>query len=393
MPVSRITIIVLDGLGVGALPDAMQYRDEASNTLCNVAAAVGGLKLPNLKALGLGNLTGCQVQGVTDVDKPQAAYGKAAEKSVGKDTTTGHWELAGLILEHPFPTYPQGFPPEIILPFEAAIGRKILGNEVASGTEIIERLGEEHLRTGALIVYTSVDSVFQIAAHEEVIPLEELYEICLAARTILTGKNQVGRVIARPFIGAPGNFKRTKNRRDFSVKPPSRTVLYSIAEAGMEVVGVGKIDDIFAHEGITRSLKTADNMDGVDNILSCLGRRFKGLIFANLVEFDMLYGHRNDCKGYAGALEAFDARLPEILSALREEDMLIITADHGCDPVMPGTDHTREYIPLLIYGKAVKACDLGERETFADVGATIAEVLNVTPPPAGKSFAHLMLEG
>jgi len=390
MPVSRITLIVLDSLGIGALPDARLYGDENSNTLCNIAARIGGLKLPNLQSLGLGNITGSIIEGIPPVDKPLAAFGKAAEQSAGKDTTSGHWEIAGLILEQPFPTYPKGFPPEIIQPFEKAIGRKILGNEVASGTEIIVRLGEEHIKTGYPIVYTSVDSVFQIAAHEEIIPLEELYHICAVARKMLTGKHAVGRVIARPFVGSPGNFTRTKNRKDFSLKPPGKTVLNSIADSGMEVVGVGKIDDIFAREGITRSIKTADNMDGIDNILFCLGNRFKGLIFANLVEFDMLYGHRNDCRGYAGALEAFDARLPEILEAMSAEDILILTGDHGCDPTMPGTDHTREYVPVLVYGKSVIPSDLGIRETFADIGATIAEFLNVEAPPFGKSFASLI---
>lgn len=391
MPVGRITILVLDGLGVGELPDAKHYGDVGSNTLSNLASAAGGLNLPNLQSLGLGNTATSPVKGVYPVDKPSAAYGKAAEKSAGKDTTTGHWEIAGIILEEPFPTYPSGFPPEIIIPFEKAIGRKVLGNEVASGTEIITRLGGEHVDTGYPIVYTSVDSVFQIAAHEEVIPLEELYKICNIARGILTGPHGVGRVIARPFSGTKGNFMRTKNRKDFSVKPPYKTVLDSIVQAGMEVVGVGKIENIFANEGITHSYKTADNMDGVEKIIYCLTRRFKGLIFANLVEFDMLYGHRNDAMGFAGALEAFDSRLPELLSAMSEDDLLVITSDHGCDPTMPGTDHTREYVPLLIYGEQVRVCDIGTRETFADLAATIAELLNVSPPVAGRSFARLIV--
>lgn len=394
MPVSRVILIVLDSLGIGALPDAAQYGDARSNTLCNIARANGGIGLPNLRALGLGNIIGSPIQGVPGVDKPRAAFGKLAEKSVGKDTTSGHWEIAGLILKRPFPTYPEGFPPEIIEPFEAAIGRRTLGNEAASGTEIIVRLGVEHLKTGYPIVYTSVDSVFQVAAHEEVIPLEELYDICLIARTkILTGKHAVGRVIARPFVGEPGGFKRTGNRKDFSLKPPAKTVLNSIADAGMEVVGIGKIGDIFAQEGITRSIKTGNNMEGVDSIISCLRKSFKGLIFANLVEFDMLYGHRNDFRGYAGALEAFDARLPEILSALGEEDVLIITGDHGCDPTMPGTDHTREYVPMLLYGAPVKPVHLGIRDTFADIGATISQLLKVSPPSDGTSFAGLISAG
>ncbi len=388
MPVNRITVIVLDGVGIGALPDAAKYGDEKSNTLSNTAKAVGGLNLPNLEAFGLANAAGVEIQGISPVDKPLAAFGKSAEKSAGKDTTTGHWEIAGIILEHPFPVYPSGFPPEIIQPFEAAINRKVLWNKPASGTEIIAMLGEEHMRTGYPIVYTSADSVFQVAAHEEVIPLEELYEICRKARALLTGKHAVGRVIARPFIGTPGDFKRTKNRKDFSVKPPSKTVLNSIAESGMEVVGVGKITDIFAGEGITRSLKTADNIDGVNKIINLLKTPFQGLIFSNLVEFDMLFGHRNNPGGYAGALKAFDNRLPEIMAALGEDDILVITADHGCDPTTPGTDHTREYVPLLIYGKPVNVCCLGTRETFADLGATIADLLKIPPPPAGESFAN-----
>jgi phosphopentomutase len=388
MPVNRITVIVLDSVGIGALPDAAKYGDEESNTLSNTAKAVGGVNLPNLEAFGLANAAGVEIQGISPVDKPLAAFGKSAEKSAGKDTTTGHWEIAGIILEHPFPIYPSGFPPEIIQPLEAAINRKVLWNKPASGTEIIARLGEEHMRTGYPIVYTSADSVFQVAGHEEVIPLDELYEICRKARALLTGKHAVGRVIARPFMGTTGNFKRTKNRKDFSVKPPSKTVLNNIAESGMEVVGVGKINDIFAGEGITRSLKTADNMDGVDKIIQLLKTPFHGLIFSNLVEFDMLFGHRNNPVGYAGALEAFDNRLPEIIAALGEGDILVITADHGCDPTTPGTDHTREYVPLLIYGKPVNVCCLGIRETFADLGATIADLLKIPPPPAGESFAR-----
>lgn len=391
MPVHRITIIVLDSVGIGALPDAGDYGDEKSNTLCNISKSLGGIKLPNLQILGLGNI-GPEIYGVPAADKPLAAFGKAGEKSAGKDTTSGHWEIAGLILEHPFPTYPNGFPPDIIDPFEKAIGRKVLGNQAASGTEIIVRLGKKHMETGYPIVYTSADSVFQIAAHEEIIPLEELYEMCMIARRLLTGSHAVGRVIARPFVGSPGEFTRTKNRKDFSLRPPSKTVLNNIAEAGMKVVGVGKIDDIFAHEGVTESIKTSGNMDGVDKVILCLKNSFKGLIFANLVDFDMLYGHRNNCRGYAHALEEFDGRLPEILSALGDEDVMIITADHGCDPTMPGTDHTREYVPILIYGKHVRPCSLGIRETFADLGATVADLLHVSLPLAGESFSHLIVK-
>lgn len=387
MQTNRVVIIVLDGLGIGALPDAAQYGDEQCNTLCNLAETLGGIKLPNLRSFGIGNIQGVDIKGVSAVDKPLAAYGKAAEKAVGKDTTSGHWEIAGLILDKPFPTYPDGFPPSIIEPFEAAIGRKIIGNKVASGTEIIARLGEEHIRTGSPIVYTSVDSVFQIAAHEEVISLEELYEICLTARELLRGEHAVGRVIARPFIGAPGNFTRTRNRKDFSLKPLGLTVLDNIEAAGLQVIGIGKIDDIFAHQGVTRSIKTADNMDGVDQVIACLREDFRGLIFANLVEFDMLFGHRNDSPGFGNALEAFDARVPEIVAALGEKDVLIITGDHGVDPTTSGTDHSREYVPIIVYGIGILPTDLGIRETFADIGASVAHWLRVSPPKAGTSFA------
>ena len=391
MPVNRVAIIVLDSLGIGSLPDARIYGDEKSNTLANIAAVVKGIDLPNLQSLGLGNAAGGIVAGMPAVDTPKGAFGRMAEMSAGKDTTTGHWEIAGIILENPFPTYPSGFPREVIAAFEAAVGVGVLGNEAASGTEIISRLGQEHIRTGYPIVYTSADSVFQIAAHEDVIPLEQLYSMCLAARELLKGEHAVGRVIARPFTGSPGNFTRTKNRRDFSLKPPAKTVLDEIAEAGMEVISVGKIEDIFCRQGITRSLKTSGNMDGVDKILFCLENRFRGLIFSNLVEFDMIYGHRNDPEGYAGALEAFDKRLPEVFSCLRKDDVLVITADHGCDPTFPGTDHTREYVPLLVYGDQVQACDLGTRKTFADLGATVAHLLEVKQPPAGISFAREIL--
>lgn len=390
METNRVVLIVLDGLGVGALPDAAEYGDENCNTLCNVAEALGGIELPNLQSFGLGNIQGIDIKGVPGVDKPLAAYGKAAEKAAGKDTTSGHWEIAGLILEEPFPTYPKGFPQSIIEPFEAAIGRKVIGNEVASGTEIIARLGEEHLATGFPIVYTSVDSVFQIAAHEEVIPVEELYEICLIVRELLTGNHAVGRVIARPFIGTPGNFVRTARRKDFSLKPPGKTVLDKIKAAGMEVIGIGKIEDIFAKEGITQSIPTADNMDGINQIIACLQEDFQGLIFANLIEFDMLYGHRNNSPGFGKALRDFDARLPEITTIMGEQDVLIITGDHGVDPTTPGTDHSREYVPVLVYSKGISPVDLGIRETFADIGATVAQLLQVSPPKDGTSFGEVI---
>ncbi|MQL52069.1 phosphopentomutase [Desulfofundulus thermobenzoicus] len=383
--ISRITLIVLDSVGIGALPDAARYGDEGSNTLAHIARYVGGLRLPHLGALGLGNILA--IEGVPPAGKPKAAYGRMAEASAGKDTTTGHWEIAGLLLERPFPVYPHGFPPEIIKPFEERIGRPVLGNKPASGTAIIEELGAEHMRTGRPIVYTSADSVFQIAAHEEVIPLEELYRMCRIARALLTGEHAVGRVIARPFVGQPGSFQRTANRRDFSLPPPAPTVLDLLQEKGLAVLAVGKIEDIFAGRGITEALHTENNMDGVDKTLTFMRRDDRGLIFTNLVDFDMLYGHRNNPRGYAGALEDFDRRLPEILAALRDDEVLIITADHGCDPTTGSTDHSREYVPLLVYGRKVKAgWDLGTRRTFSDVAATVAELFGLSYP-RGKSFA------
>ncbi len=387
----KIILIVLDSVGIGALPDADLFGDYHCNTLGNCSRAVGGINLPNLGQMGLGLLT--DISGVPPVDKPLACYGRMKERSPGKDTTTGHWELAGIILERPFPVYPDGFPPEIIEPFKKKIGRQILGNKAASGTAIIEELGEEHMRTGYPIVYTSADSVFQIAAHEEVIPLEELYRMCRIARELLTGRHEVGRVIARPFIGLPGSFKRTANRHDYSVKPPSPTVLDLLLDNGLEVVGVGKIRDIFAGKGISRSLPTTGNDDGINKTLAAMRENFSGLVFTNLVDFDQLYGHRNDPRGYAAALEEFDRRLPEIINHLRSKDVLIITADHGTDPTTPGTDHTREYVPLLVYGPGLKqGVNLGERESFSDVAATVAELFGLQFG-TGNSFARDILPG
>ncbi|MDQ0286602.1 phosphopentomutase [Desulfofundulus luciae] len=384
--INRLTLIVLDSVGIGELPDAAQYGDAGSNTLANTARAVGGLNLPYLGRLGLGNIA--PIEGVPPVDRPQAAYGRMAEASAGKDTTTGHWEIAGLLLERPFPVYPNGFPPEIIRPFEERIGRPVLGNKAASGTVIIEELGPEHMRTGYPIVYTSADSVFQIAAHEEIIPVEELYRMCRIARELLTGDHAVGRVIARPFVGRPGAFKRTDRRRDFSLPPPGPTVLDLLLENGFSVLAVGKIEDIFAGKGITEAVHTEGNMDGVDQTLACMRRLERGLIFTNLVDFDMLYGHRNNPRGYADALEAFDRRLPEILHATRPDEVLIITADHGCDPTTSSTDHSREYVPLLVYGQRVKpGVNLGTRNTFSDVAATVAELFGLSYP-RGTSFAR-----
>ena len=384
MNIDRVTLIVLDSVGAGALPDAGHYGDTESNTLAHTARAVGGLKLPNLERMGLGNIL--EVDGVPPVAKPAAAYGKMAEQSAGKDTTTGHWEIAGVILERPFPVYPHGFPAELIREYEERIGRPVLGNKVASGTEIIDELGAEHMATGFPIVYTSADSVFQVAAHEEVIPLDELYQICRVAREMLTGKHAVGRVIARPFEGRPGAFKRTTNRHDFSLKPVGKTLLDLLKENGWPVVAVGKIEDIFAGEGITRAIHTRGNADGVDQTLKAMGESERGLIFTNLVDFDMLYGHRNNPRGYADSLEDFDRRLPEIERALHMNELLMITADHGCDPTVAGTDHTREYVPLLVYGRSLPGgLDLGIRETFADVAATVADSFGLQFA-VGKSF-------
>lgn len=382
----RVALIVLDGVGIGELPDAHKYGDEGSNTLRNTAEAVGGLHMPNMQKLGLGNID--FIPGVPPADEPLACYGRMAERSAGKDTTTGHWEIAGLHLERPFPTYPNGFPDEVIKPFEEAIGRKVLGNKPASGTVIIEELGEEHLRTGRPIVYTSADSVFQIAAHEDVVPVEELYEMCRIAREILTGEHAVGRVIARPFVGRPGSFRRTERRRDFSVAPPRPTLLDRLAEAGIPVFSVGKIMDIFAGRGIAAGRYTKDNMDTVDGVLERL-RTEEGpcLVFANCIDFDMLWGHRNNPEGMAEGLSQFDARVPELMAELRDNDLLIVTADHGIDPTTPSTDHSREYVPLLVYGPGIwRGVALGTRETFADVAATLADFFGVEPPEIGTSF-------
>lgn len=385
----RAILIILDSVGIGASEDAYLYGDEGSNTLKNTACAVGGLNLPHLARLGLGNLD--DLMGVAPVTAAQGAFGKMKERSKGKDTTTGHWEITGQILHEAFPTYPHGFPLELIQEFEKLIGTRILGNKVASGTEIIQELGPEHIETGYPIVYTSADSVFQIAAHEEIIPLERLYEICRIARRLLTGEHGVGRVIARPFVGSAGSFIRTSNRHDFS-REPNRNVLDYIIESGQEVVGIGKIKDIFAGRGISSSLPIRNNRDGVNKIISTLKNDFKGLVFANLIDFDQLYGHRNDAHGYASALEEFDAFLPDLMAAMLPEDMLVITADHGCDPTTASTDHSREHVPLLVYGQKLKAgVDLGLRSSFADVGRTIADHLEVeVKEMAGESFYSLI---
>ncbi|MCO5387965.1 MAG: phosphopentomutase [Desulfosporosinus sp.] len=381
----RVIIIVLDSVGIGEMPDAEKYGDLGSYTLGNVARQREGLNLPHLQKLGLGNIN--SITGVPAAPAPEGNFGKMAERSLGKDTTTGHWEMAGVILERALPTFPQGFPSDFIERYELEIGRKVIGNEVASGTEIIQRLGEEHVRTGKPIVYTSADSVFQVAAHEEIIPLPELMRICQTARTMLTDELRVGRVIARPFLGETGNFYRTSNRHDFALEPPHKILLEYIKERGLEVCTVGKINDIYAGRGVTDYVPSKGNMESVDKTLAYMDKVETGLIMANLVDFDMIYGHRNDVEGYAKALEDFDARLPEIFGALRSEDMLIITADHGCDPTMPGTDHTREYVPLLVCGPILnKGVNLGVRSTFADLGATVVEYLNTEPMANGESF-------
>jgi phosphopentomutase len=385
-----VALVVLDSVGIGGAPDAAAFGDEGSATLQHVAAAAGGIELPNLGSLGLGHVA--EIAGVPAVGEPAGAFGTLVERSPGKDTTTGHWELAGVVLERPFPTYPDGFPPVVMDAFEAAIGSPTLGNVAASGTEIIERLGAEHVRTGFPIVYTSADSVFQIAAHVGVIPLETLYEMCRVARALLRGEHEVGRVIARPFEGEPGAFVRTPDRHDFSVLPPQPTLLDAVSGAGQEVRGVGKISDIFAGRGVTSSRPTRSNDEGVTAVVEELGAIERGLVFANLVEFDSSYGHRNDPAGYAAALEAFDRRLPEITAALGPRDVLVVTADHGNDPTTGSTDHSRERVPLLAAGPLVQpGASCGERASFADCGATIAELLGTPPPPTGESFAAEML--
>ncbi len=388
----RVILIVLDGVGIGELPDASNYGDEGSNTLANTAEAVGGLNLPNMGKLGLSNIH--PIKGVPFKDKPLAFYGKMAEASPGKDTTTGHWEISGIILDKPFPTYPNGFPKEIIEKFEKAIGRKVLGNKPASGTEIIKELGEEHIKTGYPIVYTSADSVFQIAAHEDVIPVEELYRMCEIARSILQGEHAVARVIARPFAGAPGNFYRTPKRKDFSLPPPRNTLLDFLKNNNYDVIGVGKIEDIFAGRGLTYSLHQKNNAEGIENIFVAWNNLKEGLVFVNLVDFDTLYGHRNDPLGMAKALVEFDKALPMIMELLSDKDLLIITADHGCDPTTPSTDHSREYVPLLIYSPDFKnTYSLEVQRTFANLGKTIADYFKVENDLEGESFLSIIQKG
>jgi phosphopentomutase len=381
--IKRAIIIVADGVGCGGAPDAAAYGDAGADTLGNLARAVGGLTLPNLQALGLGNLTA--IAGVREAAAPRAAWGVMREASAGKDTITGHWEMAGLVTTQAMATFPNGFPREITAPLRTAAGRGLLGNKTASGTAIIDELGPQHMATGDLILYTSADSVLQLAAHEQVVPLPELYRICEAARAI-ADRHQIGRVIARPFVGQPGAFRRTYNRRDFSLVPPAPTLLDHLRDAGQSVVGIGKISDIFAGRGLTFTMHSEGNRDGLHLTLEALATLDRGLLFVNLVDFDMLYGHRNDAAGFVRALAELDAWLPSFEAAMRPEDAAFITADHGNDPTTPGTDHTREQVPLLAFGPGVHPARLGTRASFCDLGQTIADGLGTGPLASGESF-------
>lgn len=385
----RAIIIVLDGVGCGELPDAAAFGDVGSNTLGNLSRHFDdGLRLPNLQRLGLGNILAIRGVDPNPPGEAEGCFGRCIEKSLGKDSTTGHWEMAGVVLDRPFPTYPEGFPPEILRQFAEKIGREVLGNKAASGTDIIEELGAEHLRTGKPIVYTSADSVFQVAAHESVYSAEALYDLCRIARGILTGPHAVGRVIARPFVGEPGSFRRTAGRHDFSLEPPSPTLLDRATEASISTIGIGKIGDLFAHRALSKEIPTRNNAEGVEATISQMtAADAPALIFTNLVEFDMIYGHRNDCEGYRRALEAFDLRLPEIRAAQRPDDLVILSSDHGVDPTTPGTDHTREHSLLLAWGQPFRqGVDLGTRSTFADIGQTVASHLACEPLDHGQSF-------
>ena len=384
----RVILIVLDSAGIGELPDAADFGDEGSNTFGNIYKVRGRLDLPNMYRLGLGNIEG---SGLPKTDAPEGVFGRLAERTKAKDTTSGHWEMAGLAMDVPFRTYPNGFPKRIMDEFEKRIGRGTLGNCVASGTQIIQELGDEHVRTGYPIIYTSADSVFQIAAHQDVIPLDELYRMCEIAREMLVGDDLVGRVIARPFIGTSGAYTRTPYRRDFAVEPLKDTILDALKEQGFRTVGIGKIEDIFCHRGLTDVNHTTNNADGTEATLQLIRDGVGDFIFTNLVDTDMLYGHRNDVEGYARALEAFDGRLPELTAAMREGDILMVTADHGCDPTTPSTDHSREYIPLIATGAPLKkGVDLGTRSTFADIGATIYDYLTGGTWREGTSFLDLI---
>ena len=385
----RVFLIVLDSFGIGALPDAAAFGDAGTNTLAS-CAATGKLHIPNMLAAGLGNIEG--VTCLPKTEAPTGAYCRLREASMGKDTTIGHWEIAGIVSDSPLPTYPEGFPEEVLRPFREATGRGVLANAPWSGTAVIDEFGAKHMETGDLIVYTSADSVFQIAAHEEIVPPEELYRYCRIARDILRGKHGVGRVIARPFVGQPGSFKRTSNRHDFSLEPPAKTLLDAVKDAGLACIAVGKIQDIFAGIGTTEHVYNKSNADGMNHASHYAAQDFRGLCFVNLVDFDMQYGHRRDAEGYAAALNEFDAWLGEFLPTLGEEDLVLITADHGCDPGYAATtDHTREYVPLLVLGKGAKPADLGTRNCFADIAATVAQLLGVSLETPGESFVKEIL--
>ena len=381
----RVFLIVLDSFGIGEMPDAANYGDKGSNTLGTVAKSPE-FSMPNMEKLGLFNIDG--VTAKAPYAAPEGVFARMTEQSAGKDTTTGHWEIAGLISKKPMPTFPNGFPQEMLDEFSKAVGRKVLCNKPYSGTQVIQDYGDEHRKTGALIVYTSADSVFQIAAHEEVVPVEELYRDCEIARQMLQGDLGVGRVIARPFVGtSSGNYTRTSRRHDFSLEPPQDTMLDVLKEAEYDVIGVGKINDIFAGKGITEFVRTQDNADGIEKTMEYMERDFNGLCFVNLVDFDMLYGHRNDVPGYAKALTYFDQQLPKILSALEPEDVLMITADHGCDPGTPSTDHSREYAPFVMYGKNLPhGKNMGTRGSFSDIGATVLDYFGLSGNIAGESM-------
>jgi len=381
----RFIVVVLDSVGIGELPDADQYGDVGSNSLKNLAEAVGGFNLPNLEALGLGKIE--PIRGLRPDVRALGAYGKMAQQAPGKDSISGHWELMGCIAQQVQPTYPQGFPERIVEQLRRATGLDFLGNVPASGTEIIDRLGAEHLSTGWPILYTSADSVMQLAAHEELFPLPRLYELCRQAREIMTSADAVGRIIARPFIGRPGSFKRTANRKDFALEAPANTVLDLLRQAGVEVLGIGKIEDLFVGRGLSRAVHTKSNGDGLQETLKAIRSDATGLIFTNLVDFDMLWGHRNDVQGYYQGLREVDDFLPQLMSALQTDDVLAFTADHGCDPTTPSTDHSREHVPILIYGHGIQPdINLGVRKTFADLGATVAEYFGVKGAGSGVSF-------
>ncbi|KJL04180.1 MULTISPECIES: phosphopentomutase [Priestia] len=382
----RVFLIVMDSVGIGESPDAEKYNDKGADTFGHIAEHCNGLHMPNMAKLGLSNIR--EIKGIDKAEKPLAYYTKMQEASAGKDTMTGHWEIMGLHIDTPFNVFPDGFPEELISQLEEKTGRKIIGNKPASGTEILDELGKQHMETGDLIVYTSADSVLQIAAHEEIVPIDELYKICEIARELtLDDPYMIGRVIARPFLGEPGNFTRTSNRHDYALKPFGRTVMNELKDNDIDVIAIGKISDIYDGEGVTKSLRTKSNMDGMDKLVDTLNMDFTGLSFLNLVDFDALYGHRRDPQGYGQALEEYDVRLEEVFDLLKEDDLLIITADHGNDPVHHGTDHTREYVPLLVYNKGMQeGKELSIRQTFADIGATVAENFGVTMPKHGKSF-------